>query len=380
MKLALACTALLVSVLPAVAGERAKSPADATVLIRLVGSVRAELDIMGQKDVITRDRIEIGSGSGFVISPDGHVLTNEHVVSNSEITVQDGPLRKAVISVKVSRIEVCYPPESIAARGGTPACAEASISAVDPDLDLAVLYAGGSNQPYLAFGDSDVITSGQPVQALGFPFGRTLNIGRNTLASVVPEITTTVGTISALRTNTAGERGVVQIDANINPGNSGGPLVNEGWLRGRRRARSAQRRQRHRLRHPDQSGEILHRVARAGSADADAPAAPGRPAAARGQGHGASSTRRHGRRIAIQVTRRDRLEAERDRDARRSRDVTPWTLSRLEQELSQDADVRARLDRDQREPDDARWRGDGARWAGVGKRAERRRDRRWPMR
>jgi len=237
MKLALACTALLVSVLPAVAGERAKSPADATVLIRLVGSVRAELDIMGQKEVITRDRIEIGSGSGFVISPDGHVLTNEHVVSNSEITVQDGPLRKAVISVKVSKIEVCYPPESIVARSGT-ACVEASISAVDPELDLAVLYASGSNQPYLAFGDSDAITSGQPVQALGFPFGRTLNIGRNTLASVVPNITTTVGTVSALRTDANGERGVVQFDANINPGNSGGPLVTkDGFVVGIVRAR-----------------------------------------------------------------------------------------------------------------------------------------------
>jgi trypsin-like peptidase len=227
MKLLLACIACVVLVHPAFAGERAKSPADATVLIRLVGSVRAELDFMGQKDVITRDRIEIGSGSGFVISPDGHVLTNEHVVSNSEITVNDGPLRKAVINVKVSRIEVCYPPDSAAATSGTAACTEASISAVDPALDLAVLYASGSNQPYLALGDSDAITSGQSVQALGFPFGRTLNIGRNTLDSVVPEITTTAGTISALRTDASGERRVLQFDANINPGNSGGPLVSK---------------------------------------------------------------------------------------------------------------------------------------------------------
>ena len=59
-----------------------------------------------------------------------------------------------------------------------------------PELDLAVLYASGSNQPYLALGDSDVVTAGQPVQALGFPYGRTLNIGRDSLDSVVPEITT----------------------------------------------------------------------------------------------------------------------------------------------------------------------------------------------
>jgi S1-C subfamily serine protease len=237
MKLPLVCTAWLLSVLPAVAGERAKSPSDATVLIRLVGSVRAEIEFFGQKDVITRDRIEVGSGSGFVISPDGHVLTNEHVVSNSEIIVSDG-FRKATINVKVSQIEVCFPPESIAARGGTGACTQATIAASDAELDLAILFINGSNQPYLALGDSDIVTSGQPVQALGFPYGRTLNIGRDTLDSVVPEITTTVGTISALRTNVSGERRVLQIDANINPGNSGGPVVNkDGFVVGVMRAR-----------------------------------------------------------------------------------------------------------------------------------------------
>ena len=237
MRLALACIALLVPLQPAFAGERARSPSDATVLIRLVGSVSAEIENLGQKSFINRDRIEIGSGSGFVISPDGHVLTNEHVVSNSEITVSDG-FRKAVIRLKVSKIEVCYPPESVAARGGGGACSEASVFAADPDLDLAVLYVSSSNQPYLALGDSDVVTPGQPVRALGFPFGRTLNIGRDTLDSVVPEITTTVGTISALRTSDSGERRFLQIDANVNPGNSGGPVINkDGFVVGVMRAR-----------------------------------------------------------------------------------------------------------------------------------------------
>jgi S1-C subfamily serine protease len=231
MKLAPTCLALLVAVHPAFA-ERARSPSEATVLVRLVGSVRAEIDNVGQKSVITRDRVEIGSGTGFVISPDGHVLTNEHVVSRSEITVNE-PNRRIVIRVNVSKIEVCFPPESAAARGGTTPCAEATISAADPELDLAVLYVGSSNQPYLALGDSDVVTPGQPVQALGFPFGRTLNVGRDSLDSVVPEITTTVGAISALRANDAGERRFLQIDGNVNPGNSGGPVVNrDGFVVG----------------------------------------------------------------------------------------------------------------------------------------------------
>ena len=162
---------------PCLRAERAKSPSDATVLVRLVGSVRAEIDNVGQKSVITRDRVEIGSGSGFVISPDGHVLTNEHVVSNSEITINE-PNRKVVIRVNVSKIEVCFPPESAAARGGTTPCAEATIAAADPDLDLAVLYVGSSNQPYLALGDSDVVTPGSRCRRSAFR-----SAGRSTSAA-----------------------------------------------------------------------------------------------------------------------------------------------------------------------------------------------------
>src|SRR5688572_658696 len=226
MRAMLVFVALAAFVLPGQAAERASAPADATVLIRLVGSVHAEITEFGQKRTLDLDRVEIGTGSGFVVSRDGHVLTNDHVVSNSEITIDDG-LRKVAISLKVSRIEVCIPPDSAAARNSGPACVEASIAATSRDLDLAVLFVTGTNQPYLPLGDSDALTSGQPVQALGFPFGRTLNIGRDSLSSVVPEITTTSGTISSLRANESGTRRFIQIDGNINPGNSGGPLVNK---------------------------------------------------------------------------------------------------------------------------------------------------------
>ena len=221
----LVLAALAVLATPARAAERAASPADAAVLVRLVGSVHAEITELGAKRSFDLDRVEIGTGSGFVISPDGHVLTNDHVVSNSEVTIDDG-LRRVALSLKVSRIEVCIPPDSSAARNGGPACVEALITASNADLDLAVLFVSGTNQPYLPLGDSDVLTAGQPVQALGFPYGRTLNVGRDSLSSVVPEITTSSGTVSSFRANDGGARRFVQIDGNINPGNSGGPLVN----------------------------------------------------------------------------------------------------------------------------------------------------------
>ena len=226
MRAALVFVTLVLLAAPGQAAERAASPADATVLIRLVGSVHADITEMGIKRSLDLDRVEVGSGSGFVISPDGHVLTNDHVVDASEITMEDG-IRKVVIAVKVTRIEVCVPPDSVAARGGGPACVEASIAASNPELDLAVLFVTGTNLPYLPLGDSDTLVAGQPVQALGFPFGRTLNIGRDSLSSVVPEITTTTGTVSSLRASDNGVRRYVQIDGNVNPGNSGGPLVNK---------------------------------------------------------------------------------------------------------------------------------------------------------
>jgi len=224
MRAVLACVTLALVAAPGQAAERAASPADAAVLIRLVGSVHADITEVGIKRSLDLDRVEIGTGSGFVISPDGHVLTNDHVVNASEITMEDG-IRKVALSVKLARIEVCIPPDSAAARGGGPACVEASIAATNAELDLAVLFVTGTNQPYLPLGDSDALAAGQPVQALGFPFGRTLNVGRDSLSSVVPEITTTSATVSSLRASDTGVRRYVQIDGNINPGNSGGPLV-----------------------------------------------------------------------------------------------------------------------------------------------------------
>jgi S1-C subfamily serine protease len=225
MKLTLTLAALLVIGQGQAAAQRAAAPADATVFIRLVGSVRVELDEAGSgKQTTELDRVEIGTGSGFVISPHGYVLTNEHVVSNSAFTIEDGP-RKARFTLKVGRIDVCF--AQGATDQGPGRCFEASVHSADAELDLAVLFISASDLPYVALGDSDVLRPGESVDALGYPFGRQLEVGRVAAPDLVPEISTAAGTISAVRAGETGERRALQINSTINPGNSGGPVLDQ---------------------------------------------------------------------------------------------------------------------------------------------------------
>jgi hypothetical protein len=171
------------------------------------------------------DHIEIGSGSGFVISPYGYVLTNEHVIANGEHRLAR-PGASAKIAVTISRIDVCFSQSAVAAYGLPSQCAQASVAASDPALDLAVLFVGGTNFPYVALGDSDAAIVGITVDTLGYPLGRAVEVGKLASApELVPEISTTPGAISALRAGDGGERRYLQITNTLNPGNSGGPLV-----------------------------------------------------------------------------------------------------------------------------------------------------------
>lgn len=143
-----------------------------------------------------------GGGSGFVITSDGYVLTNKHVVEGQS-------------SVKV----VTYDGQEH----------DATVASVDPLSDLAVLKIEARDLKPVELGDSDRLKLGQWVIAIGNPFGEFQN-------------TVTTGVISAKnRSLSAGgaygrsERltGLLQTDAAINPGNSGGPLVNlEGQVVG----------------------------------------------------------------------------------------------------------------------------------------------------
>lgn len=136
---------------------------------------------------------ERGLGSGFVLSKDGYILTNDHVV--------DG----------VTRLEVDF-------NDGT--LSRAHVVGTDPDSDIAVIQVEDVPAEKLfpvTFADSDELYIGQSVLAIGSPFGE-----RWTLTSGI--ISGLDRLIQGLTNYSIG--GVVQTDAAINPGNSGGPLLN----------------------------------------------------------------------------------------------------------------------------------------------------------
>jgi len=132
-------------------------------------------------------RIQPGLGSGVIISADGYILTNNHVVEGAdaiEVTLTDS--------------------RRVGAR----------VIGTDPETDVAVLYIELDNLPVIALGDSDALQVGDQVLAIGNPFG----VGQ----------TVTSGIVSALGRSQLGINtfeNFIQTDAAINPGNSGGALV-----------------------------------------------------------------------------------------------------------------------------------------------------------
>jgi len=143
----------------------------------------------------TRSREVKELGSGYIISPDGYIITNDHVAGQAteiKVTLTDGNTY------------------------------DAELIGSDQVSDIALLKIDGKNLPYIKFGNSDDIIIGEWVIALGNPFG---------LFEINNQPTVTVGVVSALGMNLEpiNDRyylNMIQTDAAINGGNSGGPLVN----------------------------------------------------------------------------------------------------------------------------------------------------------
>ena len=136
-----------------------------------------------------------GSGSGFIISPDGFILTNNHVVENaSRVTV-----------TTTTREQY-----------------EATVVGRDPNTDVAVLKVDAENLPTVKIGDADELMVGDWVLALGYP----LSLGETVTAGIVSAKGRRLGIMGQNEDAASPIEHFIQTDAAINPGNSGGPLVN----------------------------------------------------------------------------------------------------------------------------------------------------------
>jgi hypothetical protein len=198
-------------------------PSTGVVFVRLIGSLRI---LTGADERVRTDllvdlqQVEIGTGTGFVVSAQGWVVTNHHVVSSAAFNVVVDNVRLRV-AIDVQRIEVVVPPSGGRGEGRR---FSASVYASDPDLDLAVLSIVSPDLTPLTLGDSDTLASGDPVRVVGYPFGAQIDIGR-AAAETVPDAAVTTGSISALRRDDSGEVRYLQTSAALNPGNSGGPII-----------------------------------------------------------------------------------------------------------------------------------------------------------
>lgn len=143
---------------------------------------------------------QVGAGSGVIISEDGYIVTNNHVIAGAT---------KVQVTFNNRNTEI------------------AEVVGSDPSTDLAVLKINAKNLHYMEIGNSDDVKLGQWVLAVGYP----LNLDATVTAGIVSAKGRALG-INQRQSSSAIES-FIQTDAAVNPGNSGGPLVNtEGRLIG----------------------------------------------------------------------------------------------------------------------------------------------------
>lgn len=136
---------------------------------------------------------QVGSGSGVVISPDGYIVTNNHVVANTQ---------------------------SVTVTFNDRYTTTAKLVGTDPSTDIALLKVDEKDLPYMEFGNSDEVHLGQWVLAVGYP----LTLDATVTAGIVSAKSRSIG-INRTQSSNAIES-FIQTDAAVNPGNSGGALVN----------------------------------------------------------------------------------------------------------------------------------------------------------
>jgi serine protease Do len=132
-----------------------------------------------------------GSGSGVIISNDGYIVTNNHVIAGSD------------------RIEVTLNDKRVF---------EAEVIGTDPSTDVALIRVKGTDLPFLSYGNSDLVRVGEWALAVGNPF--------NLHSTVTAGIISAKGRNNILSGNKRPIESFIQTDAAVNPGNSGGALVN----------------------------------------------------------------------------------------------------------------------------------------------------------
>lgn len=186
---------------PSFAQDAVSSPMTPVDVVNAVGpavvtvineqDIPAMSDLAGMASSAAGQIAPVGSGSGFVIDEDGHIVTNNHVVAGGvefAVILADGTVRQ-----------------------------NARLIGADPVSDLAVIQVDGDLPPSVAWGDSSMLQPGETVLAMGSPLGALSN-------SVTEGIVGGLGRSLPPQAGGPDYNNLIQHDAPINPGNSGGPL------------------------------------------------------------------------------------------------------------------------------------------------------------
>lgn len=188
------------SAIPAVVHIKTRIPASQSNRSRSQGNDPFE-DFFGDffGDAMPKMREQRASGSGVVVSQDGYIVTNNHVISDG----RDGVASEIKVTLNEGRKTYT-----------------AKVVGRDPNTDLAVLKIEATNLPFLVYGNSDDLKIGQWVLAVGYP----LTLEATVTAGIVSAINRSTGV--NLQQSSSPVESFIQTDAAVNQGNSGGPLIN----------------------------------------------------------------------------------------------------------------------------------------------------------